>query len=43
MAFDAPDRIEYTHAPAAGRAERTGADGWYKLTEVDGGTRLGSA
>src|SRR4249919_213780 len=34
MSFDAPHRIEYTHAPPAGRNERTGADGWYELTEV---------
>ena len=40
MSFDAPHRIEYTHAPPHGRAERTGADGWYELTEVRGGTRL---
>ncbi|QWZ09090.1 SRPBCC family protein [Nocardioides panacis] len=40
MTFDAPHRIEYTHAPPAGRTERTGADGWYELTEVTGGTRL---
>ena len=40
MTFDAPHRIEYTHAPPHGRTERTGADGWYELTEVKGGTRL---
>jgi carbon monoxide dehydrogenase subunit G len=40
MTFDAPHRIEYTHAPPPGRTERTGADGWYELTEVTGGTRL---
>jgi carbon monoxide dehydrogenase subunit G len=40
MSFDAPHRIEYTHAPPPGRTERTGADGWYELTEVRGGTRL---
>ena len=43
MIFDAPDRIEYTHAAARGRRERTGAEGWYQLTEVDEGTHLGSA
>jgi carbon monoxide dehydrogenase subunit G len=40
MTFEAPHRIEYTHAPPKGRVERTGAEGWYELTEVDGGTRL---
>jgi carbon monoxide dehydrogenase subunit G len=40
MTFDAPHRIEYTHAPPQGMVERTGADGWYELTEVEGGTRL---
>ena len=40
MRFEAPHRIEYTHAPPPGRTERTGADGWYELTEVTGGTRL---
>jgi carbon monoxide dehydrogenase subunit G len=40
MTFDAPHRIEYTHAPPAGRVERTGAEGWYQLTEVSSGTKL---
>jgi hypothetical protein len=40
MHFDAPERIEYTHAPPEGRVEHTGADGWYQLTEVEGGTHL---
>ena len=40
MVFDAPERIEYTHAPPEGRRERTAAEGWYRLTEVDGGTHL---
>ncbi len=40
MTFDAPHRIEYTHAPPPGHTERTGAEGWYELTEVRGGTRL---
>ena len=40
MVFDPPRRIEYTHEPPVGRPERTGAEGWYELTEVDGGTRL---
>jgi carbon monoxide dehydrogenase subunit G len=40
MTFDAPHHIEYTHAPPSGHTERTGAEGWYELTEVRGGTRL---
>ena len=40
MSFDAPHRIEYTHAPPAGAVERTGAEGWYELVEIDEGTRL---
>jgi carbon monoxide dehydrogenase subunit G len=40
MHFDAPQRIEYTHAPPPGRHERTSAEGWYQLDEVEGGTRL---
>jgi carbon monoxide dehydrogenase subunit G len=40
MRFDPPDRIAYAHTPAAGKHEPAGADGWYNLSEVDGGTRL---
>jgi carbon monoxide dehydrogenase subunit G len=40
MRFDAPDRIEYTHEPPRGRNEPAGADGWYVLSEAQGGTRL---
>jgi carbon monoxide dehydrogenase subunit G len=40
MRFDPPERIEYTHAPPPGRTEHTGAEGWYQLDEVEGGTRL---
>src|SRR3954454_18736437 len=39
MRFDEPSFIEYTHRPP-GRPERAGADGWYKLEEVPGGTHL---
>lgn len=39
MTFDEPTHIEYKHAPV-GRTERAGADGWYKLEEVDEGTHL---
>jgi hypothetical protein len=41
MHFDEGRRIEYEHEPAAGVTERTGADGWYELIDVDGGTELG--
>ena len=40
MRFDPPNRIEYSHEPPEGHREPAGADGWYVLTEVDGGTRL---
>ena len=40
MVFDPPRRIDFTHAPPPGRRERAAAEGWYVLTEVDGGTRL---
>lgn len=40
MHFEAPERIEYHHEPPAGRHERTAAEGWYLLNDVDGGTRL---
>ena len=40
MRFDAPRRIEYAHEPPRGRNEPAGADGWYDLSEVAGGTRL---
>ena len=34
-----PDRVQ-PRAAASGHREPAGADGWYVLTEVDGGTRL---
>ena len=34
----APDRLR--HEPPRGTRERAGADGWYRLTEADGGTQL---
>ncbi|MDQ6849033.1 MAG: SRPBCC family protein [Actinomycetota bacterium] len=40
MRFDEQRRIEYTHEPPKGRSEHSGADGWYELSDVDGGTRL---
>ena len=40
MVFDEGRRIDYTHQPPRGVTERTGADGWYELTDVAGGTHL---
>jgi carbon monoxide dehydrogenase subunit G len=40
MTFVENARIDYHHAPPEGTHERTGADGWYVLEPVDGGTRL---
>lgn len=40
MHFTHGERIDYEHETPAGAVERTGADGWYVLTDVDGGTRL---
>jgi carbon monoxide dehydrogenase subunit G len=40
MRFDPPGWIEYHHEPPAGSHEFTSAEGWYELTEVEGGTHL---
>ena len=40
MEFTPETRIEYHHTPPAGVRERTGAEGWYQLADVEGGTRL---
>lgn len=40
MRFDEGRRIDYTHEPPKGAVERTGAEGTYELTDVDGGTHL---
>lgn len=40
MRFDEGNRIDYTHEPPRGVTERTGADGYYILSDVEGGTRL---
>jgi carbon monoxide dehydrogenase subunit G len=40
MRFMDGRRIEYAHQPPPGANERTGADGWYELSDVDGGTQL---
>jgi carbon monoxide dehydrogenase subunit G len=38
MRFEETRRIDYAHEPPEGAPERTGADGWYALKDVDGGT-----
>lgn len=40
MVFDEGRRIDYTHEPPAGVSERTGAEGWYELTDDPDGTCL---
>lgn len=40
MHFTDEREIVYEHEAPAGAVERTGADGWYRLTDVEGGTRL---
>lgn len=40
MVFDEGRRIDYSHQPPTGEHERAGADGWYVLEDVDGGTKL---
>jgi carbon monoxide dehydrogenase subunit G len=40
MSFVPTEHIEYAHEPPAGSHERTGADGWYRLSDVAGGTHL---
>ncbi|WP_375498676.1 SRPBCC family protein [uncultured Jatrophihabitans sp.] len=40
MHFVEGTEIRYTHEPPAGTVERTGAEGWYRLADVEGGTNL---
>jgi hypothetical protein len=40
MSFDEGRRIDYTHTPPDGVRERAGAEGFYVLRDVDGGTEL---
>ncbi len=40
MVFTPETEIEYHHVPPEGTRERTGAEGWYRLSDVDSGTRL---
>jgi carbon monoxide dehydrogenase subunit G len=40
MTFDEGRRIDYHHEPPAGVTEWAGAEGWYALSDTDGGTHL---
>ncbi|HEY2205480.1 MAG TPA: SRPBCC family protein, partial [Pseudonocardia sp.] len=40
MTFHDGRRIEYRHEPPEGTVERTGANGFYDLSDVKGGTHL---
>ena len=40
MVFDENERIDFTHESPKGTHEKTGAEGWYVLKDVDGGTHL---
>ena len=40
MVFDEGKRIDYSHQSPVGAQERAGADGWYVLKDVEGGTEL---
>ncbi len=43
MRFREGERIDYEHQPPEGTTERAGANGWYELADVDGGTHLSIA
>ncbi len=40
MTFTDLEHIDFAHDPPSGRVERTGVNGWYDLSEADGGTLL---
>ncbi len=40
MHFTEKSEIVYEHEVPAGAVERTGAEGWYRLSDVEGGTKL---
>ncbi|HZZ49086.1 MAG TPA: SRPBCC family protein [Pseudonocardia sp.] len=40
MHFDEGRRIEFSHEPPKGTTERTGVNGFYDLSDADGGTAL---
>lgn len=43
MRFTSGRRIDFNHEPAKGVVEHAGADGWYALGDVDGGTHLATS
>jgi carbon monoxide dehydrogenase subunit G len=43
MVFDELERIEFHHDPPAGEKERSGVEGWYDLSDADGGTHLATS
>ena len=40
MDFDEPRQISFHHDPPADATERSAVEGWYRMSEVDAGTRL---
>lgn len=43
MVFDELERIDFRHDPPEGSTERSGVEGWYDLSEVEGGTHLATS
>lgn len=43
MVFDELERIDFRHEPPAGATEKSGVEGWYDLSEVEGGTHLATS
>lgn len=43
MVFEDLERIEFHHDPPAGEKERSGVEGWYDLSDAEGGTHLATS
>lgn len=43
MVFDELERIDFRHEPPSGTTERSGVEGWYDLSEAEGGTHLATS
>lgn len=43
MVLDDLERIEFHHDPPAGSKERSGVEGWYDLSDTEGGTHLATS
>ncbi|MCW2794055.1 MAG: Polyketide cyclase / dehydrase and lipid transport [Nocardioides sp.] len=43
MVFDELERIDFRHEPPQGTTERSGVEGWYDLSDADGGTHLATS